>query len=183
MVGSYPLLAHLDLRQNHLSGTIPSVSLEMISLGLNYGLSGTIPARASTLTAASGVIDTSGSPANGLGRLGQLSLFALPLLSGTVPSTLSRLASLDLRLCPRLSGSLPPELASVSEIETTWASISGTIPRTLGTRASLSKLDMGYCFLSGTIPATLCVRATLGSRRPPRVDSRRVSTATATSLG
>ena len=144
----------LELRQNQLSGEIPSelgnlANLELLSLGYNE-LNGEIPLE--------------------LGNLANLELLSLGYneLNGEIPLELGNLANLaDLTLHEnQLSGEIPPELGSLANLEGLALyrnQLSGEIPPELGNLVNLQSLLLYENQLSGEIPPELSNLVNLGS--------------------
>ncbi len=139
-------VTELDLRDNRLSGKIPSelgnlINLTWLSLSQNQ-LSGEIPTELGSLTS-----------------LTTLSLYKNQL-SGEIPSELGNLTNLTtLELSEnRLSGEIPTELGNL--INLTWLNLSrnelsGEIPSELGNLTNLTGLGLSQNQMSGCIPTGL----------------------------
>ena len=136
----------LNLRFNHLKGTIPSelgslTELKVLDLWIN-GLNGTIPPQ--------------------LGNLANLESMVLSVnkLSGPIPPDLGNLTnSKSLSLGGnQLDGAIPSELGNLINLESLDLSgnqLSGPIPRSLGNLTSLKRLALGRNLLTGILPQEL----------------------------
>ena len=136
----------LNLRENQLSGSIPSelgnlTNLQSLSLQINQ-LSGSIPAALGSLT-----------------NLQKLWLRSNQL-SGTIPSQLGNLTNLQelVLWSNQLSGSIPASLGNLTNLQLLSLSLnqlSGSIPASLGNLTNLQRLDLDNNQLSGVLPAEL----------------------------
>ena len=170
-VGSNGRVSELNLRENELSGEIPTelgnlTSLQRLDLSVNE-LSGEIPTELGNLTSLQR-LDLSINELNGeipteLGNLTSLQRLDLSSheLSGTIPTELGNLTSLQrLDLSGNeLSGTIPTELGNLTNLQRLDLSfngkLSGEIPTELGNLTNLRRLDFDNNQLSGEIPTEL----------------------------
>ena len=139
-------VTRLDLRNNRLTGEIPSelgnlADLEQLSLPDNQ-LSGEIPSQLGNLAA-----------------LTHLRLWSNQL-TGEIPPELADLANLEQFAAGgnRLSGNIPEELGNLSnlrELHLPTNQLTGEIPSELGSLSSLKYLNLNNNRLTGEIPAEL----------------------------
>ncbi|CAL9093869.1 unnamed protein product [Musa acuminata var. zebrina] len=140
-------LAHLDLSQNLLVGSLPDALAALPALtyldltGNNF--TGPIP------------------PSFGrFPRIRALSLVA-NLLTSTVPAFLGNLTTLrqlNLSYNPFAPGEIPPSLGNLSSLEILWlagCNLVGDIPPSLGQLSELADLDLSTNALSGRIPESI----------------------------
>ena len=163
-------VTELDLRDNNLSGELPSrlgelSSLTLLDLRFN-NISGVIPAELGQLTGLTrldlGINRLSGVIPFELGQLTGLTWLDLGgnRLSGVIPSELGQLTSLtwlDLQ-SNNLTGEIPPWLGQLTGL--TWLALSnnnltGAIPGELGQLTSLTRFDLQVNNLTGVIPSEL----------------------------
>ena len=160
----------LDLRNNLLSGSIPSELdklkyLQTLILFCNQ-LNGSIPQEIGKLTTlqslALSVNYLSGDIPQELGDLINLQLlnFGRNQLSGNIPPELGNLTNLQyLNLqSNQLSGNIPSELGSLSNLQTLWLhdnQLMGNIPPELGSLSNLQNLWLMDNQLSGNISPEL----------------------------
>jgi gliding motility-associated-like protein len=136
----------IDLRNNNLSGILPSTignltSLQSLQFDQN-SIGGSIP--------------------NSIGNLISLQYFSIIInqLTGSIPSSLGNLTSLVwLRLADnQLSGSIPSSLGNLSSLvymDLNHNQLSGSIPASFGNLSNLIEMILSMNQLSGTIPASL----------------------------
>ncbi|KAJ7003821.1 MDIS1-interacting receptor like kinase 2 [Populus alba x Populus x berolinensis] len=172
-------LLRLDLRENQLTGTIPSsigtlYKLQYLDLATNF-LYGTLPLSLANLTQAyeldfsrnniTGIIDPrlfpDGSAAN---KTGLVSLKNLLLqttgLGGRIPEEIGNCKFLSLLALDenRFHGPIPSSLGNSSELTVLRLSnnlLSGNIPPNIGTLSKLTDLRLLTNQLSGFVPAEL----------------------------
>ena len=143
-------VTHIILRDNLLSGSLPSelgelANLQELDLGSEQSegfIAGAIPAALGMLT-----------------NLTRLDL-GQNRFTGTIPLELTRLTQLeDLDLANnRLSGQIPPELSlliNLKELNFAANELSGNIPSELGQLTKLVFLSLPYNKLTGVIPVEL----------------------------
>ncbi|KAF8370185.1 hypothetical protein HHK36_031779 [Tetracentron sinense] len=143
---SFPNLVVLDLRNNSLSGTIPThignlSKLTILCMGKNQ-LRGSIPQEVWNLM--------------NLRILG----FSMNLLTGSIPSNLGNLTNLSLLYLGtnHLSGLIPPEignLKSLTELELSVNTLISSIPASIGNLTNLIMLSLFENQLYGPIPREL----------------------------
>ena len=160
----------LDLRENGLSGTIPSELdglsyLQVLNLAGNE-LRGTIPLELTRLSYLQW-INLASNSLRGVIPLefaNLINLTGLVLsdneLRGSIPPELGNLTNLKWLYLwgNQLSGTIPPELGNLTTLEELYLrsnQLSGTIPPELGNLATLEELYLWGNQLSGTIPPEL----------------------------
>uniref|UniRef100_A0A0D3G3R0 Protein kinase domain-containing protein n=1 Tax=Oryza barthii TaxID=65489 RepID=A0A0D3G3R0_9ORYZ len=147
-LGELPALAHLDLSNNALTGTIPAAlcrpgsKLETLYLNSNR-LEGAIP-------------DTIGN----LTSLRELIVYDNQL-AGKIPASIGKMSSLEVLRGggnKNLQGALPAEIgdcSSLTMIGLAETSITGPLPASLGRLKNLTTLAIYTALLSGPIPPEL----------------------------
>lgn len=164
-----PGLIYLDLRGNHLVGSIPeSIGSihDLTVLNLNHNdFNGTVPVTLGNLEWLE-VLDLSGNDLNGtlpqvLSNLNRLKRFRVggnhfdSLLEWI--GSLNALEELDLSGIP-VSGAFPQSLkplTGLKKLSLSHCDIRGTIPHWINTFNSLTALDLSYNVLFGEIPSTI----------------------------
>jgi len=160
----------IDLRDNHLTGEIPSslstlTHLEILILSGNR-LLGSIPAVLGKISnlrdLALNTNQLTGSIPPELGNLTKLEMLSLygNLLTGAIPKELGKLSNLTyLSLWEnQLTGEIPPELGNLKLLKILGFNgnkLEGPIPPELGKLSELVSLGMQDNQLSGPIPAEL----------------------------
>ena len=140
-------VTRLELRENQLSGPIPTelgnlTNLGELWLGWNQQLSGPIPTELSNLANLTH-LELSGNQ-----------------LSGSIPAELGNLANLthlDLEQ-NQLTGSIPMELGRLTKLTGLWLNgnqLTGEIPTELGNLTNLASLALYLNQLTGEIPTEL----------------------------
>jgi uncharacterized delta-60 repeat protein len=167
----------IDLRNNNLSGTIPSSISALTSLYelflSNNQLTGTIPPQFGNIAGLKQLLlsnnQLTGSIPAELGNLAKLNYLNLSnnQLTGSVPAELGNLGSLgdppfnDLLLNlsnNQLTGSIPPQLGNITNLRDLNLSnnqLTGSIPAELGLGYHLQHLWLNNNQLTGSIPAEL----------------------------
>ncbi|KAF6982911.1 hypothetical protein CFC21_001236 [Triticum aestivum] len=147
-LGALPALAHLDLSNNALTGSIPSglcrtgSKLETLYLNSNR-LEGAIPDAIGNLTSLRELIVYDNQ------------------LGGRIPAAIGRMASLEVLRGggnKNLHGALPTEIGSCSRLTMVGlaeTSITGPLPASLGRLKNLTTLAIYTALLSGPIPREL----------------------------
>ncbi|MCD0467442.1 leucine-rich repeat domain-containing protein [Flavobacterium sp. ENC] len=163
-------VSYLDLRDNNLTGEIPSQigSLTKLTQALLYNnrLSGSIPAEIGQLKELFflnlEVNQLSGSIPPQIGSLPKLQSLFLDFnqLTGTIPVEIAQLQELTYLSLGQngLTGTIPSQLGSMPKLETLSLSgnqLTGTIPTELGQLTGLYYLDLASNQLSGTIPSQI----------------------------
>ena len=160
----------LDLRENGLTGEIPSELGKLASLGNldlgNNALTGEIPPELGKLASLerlrlsfnglTGVIPPE------LGKLANLQYLSLSFngLTGVIPPKLGDLANLQFLYLSNndLTGEIPPELGKLTNLERLYLhnnDLTGVIPPELGKLANLERLSLSNNDLTGVIPPEL----------------------------
>ena len=160
----------LDLRENGLTGEIPSELGKLASLGNldlgNNALTGEIPPELGKLASLerlrlsynglTGVIPPE------LGKLANLQYLSLARngLTGVIPPKLGDLANLQFLYLSNndLTGVIPPELGKLTNLERLYLhnnDLTGQIPPELGKLANLEQLSLSNNDLTGVIPPEL----------------------------
>ncbi|XP_031395213.1 probable LRR receptor-like serine/threonine-protein kinase At3g47570 isoform X2 [Punica granatum] len=158
------------LRQNFISGTIPSgignlVNLQLLSLIENM-LTGGIPSSIVKLSNMQGLYlyenNLTGVIPSSLGNMTLLSGLELDnnVLEGTIPASLGNCTHLDELYLDRnlLVGAVPQEvfgLSSLTALSLPGNYLSGPIPSQVGELVNLQILDVSDNDMSGEIPPTL----------------------------
>ncbi|KAM0823232.1 hypothetical protein ACQ4PT_071006 [Festuca glaucescens] len=147
-LGALPALAHLDLSNNALTGSIPAglcragSKLETLYLNANR-LEGAIPDAIGNLTS-----------------LRELIIYDNQL-AGKIPGAIGRMASLEVLRGggnKNLHGALPTEIgdcSSLTMLGLAETSITGPLPASLGRLKNLTTLAIYTTLLSGPVPAEL----------------------------
>ncbi|KAE8768821.1 putative LRR receptor-like serine/threonine-protein kinase [Hordeum vulgare] len=147
-LGALPALAHLDLSNNALTGSIPSglcrtgSKLETLYLNSNR-LEGAIPDAIGNLTSLRELIVYDNQ------------------LGGRIPAAIGRMASLEVLRGggnKNLHGALPTEIGNCSRLTMVGlaeTSITGPLPASLGRLKNLTTLAIYTALLSGPIPKEL----------------------------
>eukprot|EP00816_Leptocylindrus_hargravesii_P012624 CAMPEP_0196819648 /NCGR_PEP_ID=MMETSP1362-20130617/71514_1 /TAXON_ID=163516 /ORGANISM="Leptocylindrus danicus, Strain CCMP1856" /LENGTH=917 /DNA_ID=CAMNT_0042198211 /DNA_START=53 /DNA_END=2803 /DNA_ORIENTATION=+ len=143
----------LDLKDNGLAGSIPSVigdmtNLKGLALDFNLNIISSIPSEIGYLTN----LEYLGVRQNNLGS--------------TIPTELSNLTSLKTLFAywNKLSGTLPTELGQLTSLEYLWLHynrLSGTVPTEVGLMKNLKEFDVPYQQISGTIPSEIGMLSSL----------------------
>ncbi|TVU15752.1 hypothetical protein EJB05_39290, partial [Eragrostis curvula] len=149
-------LTNLDLRQNYLTGPLPSflgelTAMQYMSLGIN-ALSGSVPKELGNLT--------------NLVSLG----FGSNYLNGSLPSELGNLVKLEQLYIDSagLSGPLPESFSKLTRMKTVWASdndFTGQIPDYIGSWTNLTELRFQGNSFQGPLPTSLSNLVQLTSLR------------------
>lgn len=163
-------LVRLDLRDNMLSGDIPSSFGEMTSLIYLYlhnnDLDGSIPSELGGMSSLRYLWlhsnDLSGNIPSELGNLDNLRDLNLHSnnLTGDIPAELGEMDSLThLRLHRNeLTGAIPGELGDLDSLRFMWLHgnmLDGLIPSSLGSLEKLERLWLSENKLTGAVPAEL----------------------------
>ncbi|XP_037457065.1 LRR receptor-like serine/threonine-protein kinase [Triticum dicoccoides] len=147
-LGALPVLAHLDLSNNALTGSIPAglcrtgSKLETLYLNSNR-LEGAIPDAIGNLTSLRELIVYDNQ------------------LGGRIPAAIGRMASLEVLRGggnKNLHGAVPTEIGSCSRLTMVGlaeTSITGPLPASLGRLKNLTTLAIYTALLSGPIPKEL----------------------------
>ena len=160
----------VDLRNNNLSGTLPSQLGELAYLSTlrldNNNLSGEIPSELGNIPFlfffTAGSNQFSGVIPNSFSQLSNLTFLHLEdnELEGTIPTDLgsgTRLRSLVLHH-NKLSGPIPSSLGDLNTLDflnLAFNELSGPIPPSLGMVSTLSFFDASWNELAGSIPPEL----------------------------
>ncbi len=163
-------LVRLDLRDNMLTGDIPSSFGDMTNLTYLYlhsnNLDGAIPSELGEMSSLRYLWlhsnDLTGNIPSELGNLDNLRDLNLHSnqLSGTIPTGLGDLSNLThLRLHRNgLTGPIPSELGDLGSLRFMWLHgnmLDGSIPASLGSLEKLEHLWLSENSLTGAIPAEL----------------------------
>mmetsp|Transcript_4003 Transcript_4003/g.6269 ORF Transcript_4003/g.6269 Transcript_4003/m.6269 type:complete len:825 (-) Transcript_4003:129-2603(-) len=163
-------VAHINLKENHLLGSIPAETAllsQLVSLDLEANsLTGTIPTEIGSLESLvrlnlkNNIID--GYIPKEIGQLKMLRELVLSSnqLMGSIPTSIgscSELRLLDLAH-NKLNGMIPSEIglwSNLQYIRFTKNKLVGSIPSTIGNLQHLTNLGLGYNRITGTIPSTI----------------------------
>ncbi|KAH9306595.1 hypothetical protein KI387_010999, partial [Taxus chinensis] len=166
-----PLLNHIDLSLNHLTGVMPSSvgqlpqTLEKLYFSFNK-IGGEIPPQIGNLTnltllALDGNIFTGTIPSTitKLQRMERLYL-SYNNLQGNIPIEIGQLKHIGILsfIGNKLSGNIPDSLAELQQIRELYLGdnlLTGSIPASLGDCLNLQYLDLSYNKLSGQIPPSV----------------------------
>ncbi|CAD6251817.1 unnamed protein product [Miscanthus lutarioriparius] len=175
-LASMPLLRHLNLSINNISGSFPSRSAppyfpfaKVINVFGN-NLTGPLPPFGMSLARMRhldlGWNHFSGGVPEEYGDMNELEFLALDgnSLSGLVPPSLSRLKRVKVTMYLGLQGPIPPELGHLTRIEGLFLfsnNLVGEIPAELGSLKNLMSLDLSFNQLTGEIPTSFAGLITL----------------------
>jgi Leucine-rich repeat (LRR) protein len=157
----------IDLSQNNLSGTIPTLIANLtalVNLNLyNNSITGSIPHEIGSLSSLQ-FLSLSGNQLSGsipieIGNLTSLISidFTSNKLSGSIPTQIGNLTSLSLLFLSfnNLSGSIPTQignLTSLTELDLSSNNLTGPIPHEVGNMAAMQFLSLDRNQLSGNVP-------------------------------
>ena len=160
----------LNLRDNHLVGTLPAsignlAGLQVLSLPTNQ-LSGAIPPQIGSLTAlqrlelyANSLSGSIPVEIGGLTALQHLYLYN-NRLTGAIPTEIGNLTGLQFLVIGsnQLTGAIPPQIGNLTALvylDLSSNQLNGPIPPELGNLTELRQLFLGTNQLTGTIPPQL----------------------------
>jgi Leucine-rich repeat (LRR) protein len=196
-IGDMSALRYLNLKDNDLSGSIPSSlggagqgQLMFLSLRENR-LTGALPSSLAALSRLGLLLLDSNLLAGRLpdifGSMRELEYLSLSYncLSGAIPSSVGNLALMTNFLFNRNSftGSLPSSIGACTSIMAfigTDNLLSGSLPSSLGALVSVISLDLAANCLTGSVPSSLGL---LSSMTALRLDRNRLTGPVPPSLG